>query len=167
MDQADRLRANGKVEVSIRGVSAARVRGDEDQLARVVANLADNAQRYARNRVEFGISQRGESYYLTVTDDGPGVPWFERERIFERFVRLDTARIHDGTGAGLGLAIVREIVSAHDGEVWVEDAEPGARFTVRLPRSGRLSTQAVGRPRRKPEGSGTEPLPPLAADRPR
>jgi signal transduction histidine kinase len=167
LDQADRLRANGKVEVSIRGVSAARVRGDEDQLARVVANLADNAQCYARNRVEFGISQRGESYYLTVADDGPGVPWFERERIFERFVRLDTARIHDGTGAGLGLAIVREIVSAHDGEVWVEDAEPGARFTVRLPRSGRLSTPAAGHPRRKAEGSGTEPLPPLAADRPR
>ncbi len=43
------------------------MRGDEDQLARVVANLADNAQRYARNRVEFGIAQRGESYYLTVT----------------------------------------------------------------------------------------------------
>jgi signal transduction histidine kinase len=106
--QADRLRADGKVDVSVKGVSAVRVRGDEAQLARVVANLSDNAQRYARSRVEFATAQRGEFYHLLVTDDGPGVPWFERERIFERFVRLDTARAHEGTGAGLGLAIVRE-----------------------------------------------------------
>ena len=145
-------------------MSAARVRGDEAQLSRVVANLADNAQRYARNRVEFGIAPEGESYYLTVTDDGPGIPWFERERIFERFVRLDTARIHDGTGAGLGLAIVREIISAHNGEVWVEDAQPGARFIVRLPRSGGIGAPA-GPPRRKPEVRGTEKVLPLTADR--
>jgi signal transduction histidine kinase len=51
-------------------------------------------------------------------------------------VRLDTARTHQGTGAGLGLAIVREIVAAHGGSVWVEDAQPGARFIVRLPVQG-------------------------------
>jgi signal transduction histidine kinase len=166
LDRADRLRTNGKVEVSVKGVSAARVQGDEAQLTRVVANLADNAQRCARSRVDFGIARREESYFLTITDDGPGVPWFERERIFERFVRLDTARIHDGTGAGLGLAIVREIVLAHDGEVWVEDAQPGARFVVRLPRSGGLSAASGGLPRRKDEAPGTETAPSLPADLP-
>jgi signal transduction histidine kinase len=161
--QADRLRANGKVEVSVRGVSAARVRGDEAQLARVVANLADNAQRCARSRVEFGITHRKDGFDVTVTDDGPGVPWFERERIFERFVRLDTARIHDGTGAGLGLAIVREIVAAHNGEVWVEDGQPGARFIVRLPNTSHLTSPPP--PRRGDEAGVSEPVTHVAADR--
>jgi signal transduction histidine kinase len=151
ISQADRLRAQGKVEVSVKGVSAARVRGDEAQLARVVANLSDNAQRYARQRVEFATVQRGDFYHLMVTDDGPGVPWFERERIFERFVRLDSARAHEGTGAGLGLAIVREIVTAHGGEVWVEDAQPGARMVVRLPSAGQIGSQGQAPPRPRAE----------------
>jgi signal transduction histidine kinase len=144
--QADRLRAQGKVEVSVKGVSAARVRGDEVQLARVVANLANNAERYARHRVEFATMPRRDFFDLIVADDGPGVPWFERERIFERFVRLDTARAHEGTGAGLGLAIVREIVTAHGGDVWVEDAQPGTRMVVRLPRVDGESPQVAARP---------------------
>ena len=152
--QADRLRAQGKVDVSVKGVSAVRVRGDEAQLARVVANLSDNAQRYARHRVEFATAQRGDFYDLVVTDDGPGVPWFERERIFERFVRLDTACAHEGTGAGLGLAIVREIVTAHGGEVWVEDAQPGARMVVRLPSVGQISPP-LSPPRRQGAGPST------------
>ena len=130
---AERLRGRGKVEVSVEGVSAARVRGDETQLTRVVANLADNAERYARHRVAFTVAQREGSVDLIVSDDGPGVPKEDRPRIFERFVRLDVARTHQETGAGLGLAIVREIVAAHGGEVWVEDAGPGARVVVRLP----------------------------------
>jgi signal transduction histidine kinase len=141
LEQADRLRARGDIDISVKGVSAARVRGDHAQLVRVVANLADNAQRYARHRVELAVARRGDGYDLTVADDGPGVPWFERQRIFERFVRLDTARAHEGTGAGLGLAIVREIVTAHGGEVWVEDAQPGARFVVRLPDNLGLSRE--------------------------
>ena len=159
--QADRLRAQGKVDVSVKGVSAARVRGDEAQLARVVANLSDNAQRYARSRVEFATAQRGEFYHLLVTDDGPGVPWFERERIFERFVRLDTARAHEGTGAGLGLAIVREIVRAHGGEVWVEDAQPGARVVVRLPGTGEANPEGTGSRRPRPEPHEIKAAPPV------
>lgn len=130
---ADRLRSHGRVEVSVRGVNAARIRGDETQLTRVVANLADNAERFARHRVEFATARGVDYCNLIVTDDGPGVPRLERQHIFERFVRLDTARTYQGTGAGLGLAIVQEIVSAHGGSVWVEDAEPGSRFVVRLP----------------------------------
>ena len=164
--QADRLRAQGKVDVSVKGVSAVRVRGDEAQLARVVANLSDNAQRYARHRVEFATAQRGDFYDLVVTDDGPGVPWFERERIFERFVRLDTARAHEGTGAGLGLAIVREIVTAHGGEVWVEDAQPGARMVVRLPSAGQISPPLSPPRRQGGPPVDPEPVPQVAADHP-
>jgi len=161
--QADRLRSHGKVEVSVRGVSAARLVGDEAQLARVVANLADNAERYSRRRVEFSVVEQVGNHVLTVTDDGPGVPWFEREHIFERFVRLDTARAaHEGTGAGLGLAIVREIVAAHGGEVWVEDAHPGSRFVVRLPGTNNPEAPADAGPRSARAGaerSRTTPQP--------
>ncbi len=165
ISQADRLRAQGKVDVSVKGVSAARVRGDEVQLARVVANLSDNAQRYARHRVEFATVERADFFDLVVTDDGPGVPWFERERIFQRFVRLDTARSHEGTGAGLGLAIVREIVIAHGGEVWVEDAHQGARVVVRLPRAGQVSPPTGGHPGSGREALDTQPSPPVTAER--
>ena len=163
--QAERLRAQGKVDVSVKGVSAARVRGDEVQLARVVANLSDNAHRYARSRIEFATVEQADFFDLVVSDDGPGVPWFERERIFERFVRLDTARSHEGTGAGLGLAIVREIVTAHGGEVWVEDAHPGARMVVRLPRAGQQVTAPSGGHRAPGrELHDTQPAPPVTAE---
>jgi signal transduction histidine kinase len=131
--EAGRLERDARIEISLRGVSAARVLGDEAKLARVVRNLSDNALRYARSRVSFSVSEEGGWCELGVADDGPGVPEADRQRIFERFVRLDTARPHEGAGAGLGLAIVREIVAAHGGEVWVDDARPGARFVVRLP----------------------------------
>lgn len=134
LTHAARLRDRDKVEVSVEGVSAARIYGDEAQLTRVVANLADNAERFALHRVTFTITEGEGSFDLIITDDGPGVPPEERQRVFERFVRLDTARTHQETGAGLGLAIVREIVLAHGGKVWIEDAAPGARFVVRLPR---------------------------------
>lgn len=132
---ADRLRLRGRVEVSVEGIHASRLLGDETQLTRVVANLADNAERHARRHVAFAVAERDGVCELSVTDDGPGVPPDERTRVFERFVRLDAARTYQGAGAGLGLAIVREIVRAHGGEVWVEEADPGARFVVRLPRA--------------------------------
>jgi signal transduction histidine kinase len=107
--------------------------GDEARLTRVVANLADNAERHASGRVEFAVARHQDGVLLSITDDGPGVPVAEREHIFERFVRLDSARAHQEAGAGLGLSIVAEIVRAHGGKVWVEDAGPGARFVLQLP----------------------------------
>ncbi|MHB1598792.1 MAG: sensor histidine kinase [Acidimicrobiales bacterium] len=133
---AERLRSRGRVDVSVQGVGAARMHGDEAQLSRVVANLADNAERYAHRVVSLGVGIEGGEVVVTVADDGPGVPTEMREQIFERFVRLDTARTHRDTGAGLGLAIVREITRAHGGDVHVEDSDPGARFVVRLPVGG-------------------------------
>lgn len=131
--QADRLRRRGRVEVSVRGVGAGRMLGDEGQLGRLMANLADNAERHARRRVAFAVRVEAGTVVVEVTDDGSGIPEPWRERVFERFVRLDAARTFGESGAGLGLAIVREIARSHGGEVSVEDAAPGARFVVRLP----------------------------------
>ncbi|MDA8292002.1 MAG: HAMP domain-containing sensor histidine kinase [Actinomycetota bacterium] len=139
LESAESLGRRGRVEVSVAGVGAARLRGDAAQLRRVVRNLADNAERHARSRVAFAVRDEGESVVLAVSDDGPGVPEDMRERVFERFVRIDESRSRRESGAGLGLAIVREIVRAHGGEVWVEDGAPGARFVVRLPESRRPS----------------------------
>lgn len=70
---------------------------------------------------------------LVVADDGPGIEPADRERVFDRFIRLDDARSRDDGGAGLGLAIVREIVLAHGGRVTVGERRGGARLVVRLP----------------------------------
>ncbi|MER5624905.1 ATP-binding protein [Streptosporangium sp. NPDC002544] len=104
------------------------------QIGRILTNLLDNAQRHAVGRVEVGLRRSGDSAELTVTDDGPGVPASERENIFQRFARLDTARSRDTGGTGLGLAIARDIAHAHHGTLHVE-APPtrGARFILRLP----------------------------------
>lgn len=110
------------------------VAGSRGQLERVLANLLDNAERHAAGRVDVGLRREGGWAVLTVVDDGPGVPVADRERIFERFVRLDEARARDDGGAGLGLAIVRDVVVRHGGEVSVgEGPLGGACFTVRLP----------------------------------
>jgi signal transduction histidine kinase len=106
------------------------VRGSELDLARVVRNLVDNAVRHASTRVTIAVTTAGDTAVLTVTDDGPGIPAADRERVFDRFVRLDQARgrVHGGTG--LGLAIVRGIVARLGGTVQVTDT---ATLTVRLP----------------------------------
>ncbi|MFE0150284.1 sensor histidine kinase [Nonomuraea sp. NPDC059007] len=106
------------------------VTGDALDLTRVLTNLLDNAVRHAASKVEVALTADG---VLTVTDDGPGIPPEDRERVFDRFTRLDSGRGRDEGGAGLGLAIVRETVHAHDGRVYLEDALPGLRVVVELP----------------------------------
>jgi signal transduction histidine kinase len=119
--------------VTREGSGSIPVRAGEDVLERVVVNLVENAARFARTRVEVTVRRSGGDVLLTVTDDGPGVPSADRERVFERFTRLDDARSRDEGGSGLGLAIVRELVRAHGGDVHLEDAAPGLRAVVRLP----------------------------------
>jgi signal transduction histidine kinase len=133
-DVVDAIRALGTVQVSALGVGAVRITGDSEQLRRLVMNLATNGARHARTKVSLELLTREEFAYLSISDDGPGISESEREHVFERFVRLDGARAYQGGGVGLGLAIVREIANAHGGLVWIEDAGPGARFVVRLPR---------------------------------
>ncbi|WP_310739447.1 ATP-binding protein [Microbispora sp. H10830] len=115
------------------GVASPVVLGDALDLRRVLANLVDNALRHAASAVRIGVRAGGSVAELTVTDDGPGIPPEERERVFDRFTRLDDARSRDDGGAGLGLAIVRTTVEAHGGTVHLEDASPGLRAVVRLP----------------------------------
>jgi signal transduction histidine kinase len=96
---------------------------------RVLVNLVDNAVRHARSRVTVTVAPRT----LTVADDGPGIPPGDRARVFDRFTRLDWDRGRESGGAGLGLAIVRELVAAHGGSVTLSDGNPGLVVTVHFP----------------------------------
>ena len=110
------------------------VNGVAARLERALSNLVDNAARHAASTVRVSVSRHGDRVRVVVDDDGPGVPAIDRERIFERFARLDGSRARDRGGAGLGLAVVRSIATRHGGYVWA-DAGPlgGARFTIELP----------------------------------
>jgi signal transduction histidine kinase len=130
-DQVRRAGPSRRIDTT--GVGAARVTGDPQALGRVVRNLLDNAVRHADSTVTVALSATGAAVTLVVADDGPGIAPGDRQRIFDRFTRLDDARSRDGGGSGLGLAIVRDVVTAHGGSVRVEDTAPGARFTVALP----------------------------------
>lgn len=120
--------------VDVAGVGAARVIGDTRQLTRLVRNLVDNAARHAVDRVAVSLRAESGEVVLAVEDDGPGVAVADRERIFERFVRLEDARARDSGGAGLGLALVKAVAEAHRGSVSIGDtADGGSRFEVCLP----------------------------------
>ncbi|MFV2084441.1 ATP-binding protein [Micromonospora sp. LOL_021] len=98
------------------------IAGDPDALVRVLANLLDNAVRHARSEVLVTARPAGPHWHeLLVTDDGPGVPPADRQRVFDRFTRLDDARARDAGGAGLGLAIVAQLVRRHGGTVELAD----------------------------------------------
>jgi signal transduction histidine kinase len=108
--------------------------GDRSALRRVLDNLVANGVRYASSKVELA-AKRGDAdrLVITVADDGPGIPAADRDRVFDRFTRLDDARTRDSGGAGLGLAIVRELVRMHSGTVTLSDARPGLRVAISLP----------------------------------
>ena len=136
--EARRLRDRGRVDVDVSGVSAAQTQGDSAQLVRMLRNLADNAERHAGSTVRFVLAEEGDELVLVVADDGPGIPEADRERVFERFTRLDAARSRSAGGAGLGRSIVHEIVARHHGTVRAvgPNGEAGARLEVRLPSTG-------------------------------
>lgn len=132
--EADRLRtATGKTVTST--ITPVRIEGDPQLLSRVLRNLGENAARAAHSRVELSACEINDHAVVTVADDGPGIPDADRERVFDRFVRLDDARSRDGGGSGLGLAIVADIVRAHGGAVAVQRSPSlgGASLTVSLP----------------------------------
>jgi signal transduction histidine kinase len=132
--QARRLRQEGGPRVDVSGVSAGQVVGDSVLLGQVVGNLLSNALRHAREEVAVSLQEYDGEVVLTVDDDGNGIPQEDRERVFERFVRLDESRARDGGGSGLGLAIVRKVVEDLGGTVRIqESARGGARFVVAMP----------------------------------
>jgi signal transduction histidine kinase len=121
-----------RVSIGVTADQPVMVSADADQLTRVIRNLLDNAIRYATTRVEVDVTTDGDTAVLRVADDGPGVDPADRERIFERFVRRDSARTR-GTqagSAGLGLSIARDIAVAHGGTLAM-DSRSG--FVLRIP----------------------------------
>jgi signal transduction histidine kinase len=110
------------------------ITGDPDQLARMITNLLDNAARYATTAIQISLASQNDTVRLIIDDDGPGIPPHDRERIFERFTRLDNGRSRHEGGTGLGLALVHAIATYHHGHVWVDDSPTGgARFIVEVP----------------------------------
>jgi signal transduction histidine kinase len=131
--QLQPLRATSRLVLDLEALSAGRVWGNPDQLERVVANLLDNAERHAATTIAVELRVTNGTAELVVADDGPGVAPESRQRIFDRFTRVDEARDRHTGGAGLGLAIARRIVEEHGGTIGVADSPGGARLVVRLP----------------------------------
>ena len=120
------------------GTDGLLVEANPTALARVLANVVDNAVRYASSGVVVSVGSAGGEAVLTITDDGPGIPAADRVRVFERFTRLHDARDRGTGGSGLGLAIVGELVRQHGGSVTLDDKSPGGdppglRVEVHLP----------------------------------
>lgn len=117
--------------------AALAARADSDRLTQVLFNLIENALKYGRTsgRVTVAARAAGDKIEVSVHDDGPGIPAEARDRVFERFYRVDRARARDTGGTGLGLAIVKHIVQAHGGEVWLEsELGAGTTFFFTLPK---------------------------------
>jgi len=128
--------AAGRVlEVSVEGAPLAL--GDPYALEHAVENLVDNALKHGRGRVRLSARGRGDKVELTVEDEGPGIAAEHRARLFERFYRVDPARSRERGGAGLGLAIVSELVHAMGGSVSVRsELGKGTALTIELPAAG-------------------------------
>ncbi|MGO4956640.1 HAMP domain-containing sensor histidine kinase [Luteococcus sp. Sow4_B9] len=132
--EASRLRSASELDV-VAHIRAARVLGDGAKLSQVLRNLCDNAARHARTTVRITVEPTSDGGALArVEDDGNGIAPEDRDRVFERFVRLQESRSRDDGGSGIGLAIVQQIIQGHDGTITVgESPLGGALFEVRLP----------------------------------
>ena len=139
-DEAERVEIRTEIRVDASTVQPARVVADRHEVARAIRNLLENAVRHASTTVTVGIEERPAHWVVAVGDDGDGVPEADRERVFERFVRLDNDRARSQGGTGLGLSIVATIAARNGGSVGVVtaggEAGPGrgARFELSLPK---------------------------------
>ncbi|MGI8329690.1 sensor histidine kinase [Actinomadura scrupuli] len=138
VDLTDTVRAEAArrpgCDIRLQAEPALVVDAARTHLTRLIADLFDNASRYADRTIHIQLQRRHTTAQLTITDDGPGIPASDRERIFQPFTRLDTARCRHNGGTGLGLAIARDIAHAHHGTLHTENApDAGARFVLRLP----------------------------------
>ncbi|MEU3933934.1 ATP-binding protein [Streptomyces sp. NPDC029044] len=138
-----------------------RVWGNRGQLAAALGNLVENAVNYSPARTRVGIAARsvsapgGDQIEIAVTDQGIGISDKDKERIFERFYRVDPARSRATGGTGLGLAIVKHVAASHGGEVTVWSAEgQGSTFTLRLPEAGAARDRAHQQPARETRAGG-------------
>lgn len=126
--------------VHTEAVEPVRITADPDRVRQLLRNLLDNSVRHAARGVWVATRRDGDDAVVLVSNDGEPIPVAERERVFERFVRLDDARSRDDGGTGLGLPVVQAIATAHGGRVRVVDPlHDGATFEVRLPAVGAQS----------------------------
>jgi signal transduction histidine kinase len=135
---ADRFAAKGVTLTSQTGEGMPRLWADQHRLAQVLTNLLDNALRHTqRGRRVDVVAARSDhdAVTITVSDDGDGIAAEHLPHIFERFYRADVARDRDHGGAGIGLAIAKALVQAHDGTIAASSRGPGTgtTFTVTLP----------------------------------
>ena len=123
--------ANGRSIVT--AIQPAQIAGDSDLLFQMISNLLDNAVKYSHEggQIRVDVTPLADAVVLTVRDDGPGIPDKDRDRVFDRFVRLEPHRGSPGTG--LGLSIVRAIAARHHAELRLDDGGPGVRIELRFP----------------------------------
>jgi two-component system phosphate regulon sensor histidine kinase PhoR len=114
------------------------IQADRNKIEQVFANLIDNAIKYTKEtgRIEILICEKDQTVCVTIQDNGIGIPKEHRDRVFERFYRVDKARSRELGGTGLGLSIVKHIVLAHNGKIAIE-SEPnrGTKVSVTFPKS--------------------------------
>ncbi len=124
--------ANGRSIVT--GIQPAQIAGDSDLLFQMISNLLDNAVKYSDEggQIRVDVTPMTDAVVLTIRDDGPGIPDKDRDRVFDRFVRLEPHRGSPGTG--LGLSIVRAIAARHQAELRLDDGKPGVRIELRFAR---------------------------------
>jgi two-component system phosphate regulon sensor histidine kinase PhoR len=141
-DSADRLRLfaerQGVSLVAERGSDLPPVRGDRARLGQVVVNLVHNAVKFSPDGGEVRVASRADAgdVVVSVEDHGIGIPAAARDRVFERFYKVDRARLRAevGGGTGLGLAIARHVVEQHGGRIWVDSREGvGSTFSFAIP----------------------------------
>jgi len=133
--------------LAVEAAAAAPVRGNRELVSQALANLIDNAIKYAGPNAKLNggaaaivvrAGSEGDRITLTVADRGPGIPEADRGRVVERFVRLEQSRSEPGSGLGLSLASA--VARLHGGELKLEDNHPGLRSTIELPRAGPAGT---------------------------
>jgi signal transduction histidine kinase len=125
-------------ELDVAGERQVVVFADKVLFRQALLNLIDNAIKYtpAKGRIRLGISSESDNTaIINVADSGPGIPPEDHEKIFNRFYRVDKVRSRETGGAGLGLAIVRWIVTAHQGTVTLQSSHTGSTFRISIPRS--------------------------------
>jgi signal transduction histidine kinase len=128
------------ITLKVEGGSATAVNGNRELISQALANLVDNAIKYAepvngaKPEIVLRALNEGDRILLTVSDSGPGIPEADRGRVVERFVRLEQSR--SKPGSGLGLSLASAVARLHGGELTLEDNHPGLKSTIALPRGG-------------------------------
>jgi len=133
---------------------------DNDALRQILLNLLDNAIKYGPSSqcVQAALTEHPNAVRISVSDQGPGIPRVDRERIWGGYYRLDRERRSAIAGTGIGLAVVRELVARHGGKTWVEEnCDGGARFVVEFPKAVQLDERAT-KPDRPPADLNTEEI---------